>query len=107
MDPNNNQVNNAQQFQNIPQNTKNNKGIILLIIMLVLIVGILAYILFAKNQLNYSQKTSVGTSSNSALPTAPPISESPSASAAASQNDLNISSPDSDIQSLENQAQSL
>lgn len=89
--------------QNVAENPKKGgrKKIILLILILILIIGMGVYILFAKSQLNNIQKTSTNTTA--------PIQQSPgtqgekipSVPKPTSQDDLNIESPEADLQGLE------
>lgn len=91
--------------QDMAENQKkgNGKGTILLILILLLIIGIAVYILFAKNQLKYMQKTST-ENSTTALPSYAP---SPAATGSASQDSLNVDSPETDLQGIERDIQSL
>ena len=73
---------------------KNNKVIILLVILLLLVIGMIAYILFAKGQLNKTQKTTIDNSSlvlpsPTTVPTLTP------------EEDLEVSSPQADLLELE------
>lgn len=86
----------------MPQNPekKNNKTLILLIILLILTIGMVTYILFAKNQMNKAQKVTVD-SSNVLIPS-PTLSPT-----LAPENDLEVSSPEADLQNLENDVNAL
>lgn len=82
--------------QNMSENPKKGmgKGIILLVILLLLAVGIAAYILFAKIQLNKAQKiTTENTSTVLPTPTLVPT--------LAPEEDLEVSSPEADLLELE------
>ena len=115
MDPNNNQSTPVPtpapvstpiaSSKPMPETPKSGgKGIILLIIILVLVIGMAAYILFAKNQLNYIQKTS--TNSTSVILPSPTLAAvaSPTPGSVA---ELNVVSPENDLQSVENDLQTL
>lgn len=117
MDPNNNQPigTNPQQpvapkpvatpplqpvAPDAPQNADGNpkkvvgKGIILIVILILLVVGMAAYILFAKIQMNSSQKTTTDNSSSvMPSPTAVPT--------LAPEEDLEVASPEADLIDLE------
>lgn len=70
------------------------KGIILIIILVVLVLGIIAYILFAKNQMNNNQKITTGnTSSVLPSPTTVPT--------LAPENDLEVVNPEADLSDLD------
>lgn len=70
------------------------KGIILIVILLLLVVGITAYILFAKAQINNTQKTTTdNTSSVIPSPTAVPT--------LAPEEDLEVGSPEADLLELD------
>jgi hypothetical protein len=73
---------------------KSSKAIILLVILLLLAMGIIAYILFAKNQMNSAQKMTTDNSS-SVLPTPTTVPT------LAPEKDLEISSPEGDIIDIE------
>lgn len=83
-----------------PPKEKGNKVIILLVILLLLAVGIIVYVLFAKNQMNKAQET---TSNNTVLvlpsPTAVPT--------LTPEEDLEVASPEADLLELEADAESL
>ena len=72
------------------------KGIILLIILLLLVLGIGGYILFAKNQLNNTQKTATDNTS-SVLPSPTPTL----VPTLAPEEDLEVSSPEADLINIE------
>ena len=72
------------------------KGIILLIILLLLVLGIGGYILFAKSQMNNTQKTATDNTS-SVLPTPKPtLVPTP-----LPENDLDVASPEGDLIDIE------
>ena len=89
--------------QNVAETPKKGvrKRIILIILILILIIGIGVYVLFAKSQLNNTQKTSTNTTGP--IPQAPSIErkKAPSVSEPTSQDDLNIESPEADLQGLD------
>ena len=109
MDPNNNQpletnptiqqpVPVAAPPTNVPESTKgkNNKVIISLVILLLLVVGIISYILFAKTQMNNAQKASMENSSvviPSPSPTLVPT--------LTPEEDLEVASPEADLIDIE------
>ena len=121
MDPNNNQPVEANPIQQpvapqpavtppvqpaapvAPQNATDGnpkkgmgKGIILIVILLLLVLGMAGYIMFAKSQLDKTQKAPTNNTS-SALPTpSPTASPTP-----LPENDLEISSPEADIIDIE------
>ena len=79
---------------------KNNNVIILLVILLLLVIGIIAYILFAKGQLSNTQK--ITTDNNSSVlpsPTTVPT--------LAPQDDLEVLSPEGDIIDIETDVKGL
>lgn len=86
----------ATAAQNLSESPKQGlgKGVILIIILLVLVLGIAAYILFAKAQINKNQKT---TAENTSLvlpsPTLVPT--------LAPEEDLEIGSPEEDLSDLD------
>lgn len=114
MEPYNNQpidVNQMQQravqpvqSQNMGENQKkgNGKGTILLILILLLIIGIAVYILFAKNQLNYIQKTST-TSTTSILPS-PTLAPT---TTPATVDEIKVENPDTDLSGIDKDVQGL
>jgi uncharacterized protein HemX len=73
---------------------KNSKVIILLVMLLLLAVGMIAYILFAKNQMNNAQKSVADNSS--VITPAPSLSPT-----LAPENDLEISDPEADLLDLD------
>lgn len=86
----------------LPQNPvkKSNKTIILLIILLLLSIGMVAYILFAKNQLNNTQKAT--TDSSKVVIPSPTLSPTLTPEA-----DLEVSSPEADLLQVEADVQAL
>ena len=79
---------------------KSNKAVILLIILLLLVVGMVTYVLFAKNQINKAQKATTDNSS-SVLPsptTVPTL---------APEEDLEVASPEADLMDIEKDLQGL
>ena len=79
---------------------KNNKVTVLLIILLLLAIGMVIYVLFAKNQMNNAQKAATGNSSV--------VIPSPSlAPTLAPEEDLEVSSPEADLLDLETDVKSL
>lgn len=94
--------------QNVAETPKKGGGkrIILIILILILIIGMGVYILFAKSQLNSTQKTSTNTGP---IPQAPSIEgeKTPSISEPTLQDDLNIESPEADLQSLDAEVKGL
>ena len=72
------------------------KGIILLIILLLLVLGIGGYILFAKSQMNNTQKTATDNTS-SVLPSPTPTL----VPTLAPEEDLEVSSPEADLINIE------
>lgn len=82
--------------QNLSENPKKGmgKGIILIIILVVLVLGIIAYILFAKAQMNKNQKT---TADNNSL-VLPSPTRYPTL---APENDLEIVNPETDLSDLD------
>lgn len=82
------------QTQGSAPKTSGKKVIILLALLLLLIVGMAVYILFAKNQLGNTQKTTTENSSSvlpspTRIPTVAPL------------EDLEISSPEADLLELD------
>jgi len=71
---------------------KGKKAIILLVILLLLVVGMIAYVLFAKNQLNKTQKTTADNSSV-AIPSPSPTL----VPTLAPEEDLEVNSPEADL----------
>lgn len=72
------------------------KGVILLIILLLLVIGIAGYVLFAKSQNDKAQKAASNNTS-SALPTpSPTASPTP-----LPENDLEVSTPEADLLDIE------
>lgn len=87
--------------------TKNGgKGTILLIIILLLIIGISFFIIFTKNQTSKAPEV-MTTESNTQSTTLPAIPSPTSVEAPTSLDDLDVSSPDADIQGLESATQGL
>ncbi|MBI4089182.1 MAG: hypothetical protein HY424_00565 [Candidatus Levybacteria bacterium] len=85
--------------QSVPENPKkgSSKSLILLLLLLVLAIGIAAYILFAKSQLNYIQNSS----SNNSTVVLPTYIPSPSPIWQITADDLDVGSPEADLQDLE------
>lgn len=86
----------------VPENPKgkNSKVIILLVILLLLAVGMVAYILFAKNQMNNAQKATTG---NSSVATPSPAF----APTLTPEEDLEVNSPETDLLELETDVKGL
>ncbi len=80
----------------------NGKGTILLIIVLLLIIGVALYALFAKNQLNSTQTPINNTSIVFPSPT-----PTPNLAEAQSPEDINVENPEADLQSLDSDVGSL
>lgn len=73
---------------------KSSKTIILLVILLLLVIGMIVYILFAKNQMDNTQKAAIDNTST-ILPSPTPIpTKSPEA-------DLEVESPEADLIELD------
>lgn len=120
MDPNNNQQINTQQAQQpnpvdsapiIPSEpapisstpkSRGKKGIILLIILLILVLGMGIYVLFVKNQLNNEKKAAINTTTT-IVPTATIIPTITPATV----DEVQIASPESDLNGIEADAQGL
>lgn len=79
--------------QQIPKG-KNSKFTILLLIVLLLVTGIVAYALFAKNQMNTAQKETT-ENSNTVLPTPTLVPT------LAPEEDLEVASPEADLLDIE------
>lgn len=86
----------------------NGKGTILLILILILIliIGISFFIIFTKNQADKTPEVAT-TESNNQSTTPSAIPSPTSVEEATSLDDLDVSSPDADIQGLENATQGL
>jgi len=86
----------------IPQAPKrgSKKGIILLIILVILVLGMTVYILFVKNQLNTARKTATDNTSI-AIPTTTPTA------IPATVDEINVASPDADLKAIEDDVQGL
>ncbi len=83
------------------QSPKNNKKILILIaVLILLLVGMVTYVMFAKNQLSNKQKTDTSNQSV-VLPTAT------IAPTKTPENDLDIASPEADLQDIEKDVQGL
>lgn len=79
---------------------KGNKGIVILLIMVILGIGMATYVLFAKNQIKITQKNST-ESTSVVTPTTAPVA------APVTVDEINVSSPDADLKSIETDAQGL
>jgi len=95
-------------LQNIttpPQETSKNgsKKLILLIIIILLISGMAAYVIFANNRTKITQQN---TANNSiiAIPTKTPVATSPTP---ATIEEINVASPDADLNGIEKDIQEL
>lgn len=88
--------------QNPNENSKKGmgKGIILFVILVLLAIGIVIYILFAKNQMNNTQKTATDNNS-SAIPTPTSVPT------LAPEEDLEIVNPEADLLELDSDVKSL
>ena len=81
---------------------KNSKVLILLVIILLLVAGMIAYVLFAKYQLNKAQKTTADNTSvaiPSPLPTLTPT--------LAPEEDLEVSNPEADLLEIDEDVKGL
>lgn len=87
----------------MPQAPKNSsrKGIILLIILLILVLGMIAYVLFVKNRLNTAQKAATDNTST-VIPTTTAPTTIP-----ATAEEINVASPDADLKAIEDDVQGL
>ncbi len=112
MDPNNAQQPNVQPVQQavtepvqqpaMPEaapKSKNRKGIILIVILLLLVLGTGFYVLFAKRELNTTQKTSTDNTSI-VVPTVPTVTP-------ATAEQVNVETPDANLDSIEKDIQGL
>lgn len=82
--------------QNVSENPKKGmgKGMILLVILLLLVLGIVSYVLFAKNQMNNIQKTT--TDNNSSVLPSPTLVPT-----LTPEEDLEVGSPEGDLLELD------
>lgn len=78
---------------------KNSKALILLVVLLVLVIGITAYVLLAQSQLNNTQKTTTNTSTVLPSPTLVPT--------LAPEEDLEVSDPEADLMEIDGDIKSL
>lgn len=87
----------------VPETPKSGskKGIILIVILLILILGIGYYVFFAKNQLNTAQKKSIDNTST-VIPTAIVPTATP-----ATVDEVQVASPDADLNGIEKDIQGL
>lgn len=83
------------------------KGIILLLLLIILALGMGSYILFAKNQLNTTQKTSSESNTSTAIPTSTIVPTEAIVISPAAADDVNVASPDADLKSIEKDLQEL
>lgn len=125
MDPNNNQpINNEPVLQAAPAPVKSvptpitepviptpipqapksggKKVITLLVILIILALGIGSYVLFVKNQLSNQQK--VSTENTSVIIPSPTITPTPTP---ATVDEINVASPDADLNEIEKDLQGL
>lgn len=94
------------QPQAMPQNPPkhNGKGTILLILLLLLIIGISAYVIYAQNQINSMKKAATDYNTNTALPSSiPPAPDDEPTSA----SEIDVESPDADLKDVEIDVQGL
>lgn len=77
-----------------PPKGKSSKAVILLVILLLLVVGMVSYVLFAKNQMNKTQKATTDNSST-VLPTPTLVPT------LAPEEDLEAASPEGDLLELD------
>jgi len=80
----------------------NNKGILLLIILIILIAGMGYYAMFAKNQINTDQKVAT-ENKTTVIPAATPTPEVTPATV----EEVNIASPDADLNGIQTDVQGL
>lgn len=120
MEPNNSQQTNTPQMQQpVPQalpiqmvqpqipKKGNGKRIILLILILLLLIEVGVYILSVKNQSDNTKEASTDYDINTVLPTPTYAAPSPSVSESTSRDDLNVESPEADLQLLDNDVSGL
>jgi len=84
----------AQTVSNEAPKGKSNKVVILLVILLLLAVGMIAYIMFAKNQMSNTQKAT--TDDSSVIMPSPTL-----APTLTPEEDLEVSSPEADLLELD------
>lgn len=87
----------------VPQTPKTGgkKGIVLLIILILLIIGMGLYVFFANNQLQSSKKASIDNTST-VIPTAMVPTSTPAAA-----DEIDVESPETDLNAIEGDVQGL